>query len=165
MAVSVKKITLWRREIEDRPGSLARVLAPLAQTGTSLQVVMGYRYPEPTGQAAVELAPVGGKRSTAAAQNAGLTPSTIGALLVQGDDRPGLGGALSDALGQAGLNLHFLVALVSGRRYTAIFGFGSESDADRAVPIIKRSAAAPRRPAARGRARAGASRKRGSKRR
>ena len=144
MAVSVKKITLWRREIEDRPGSLARVLAPLAQAGTSLQVVMGYRYPEPAGQAAVELAPVAGKKSTAAAQAAGLAPARIGALLVQGDDRPGLGSALSDALGQAGINLHFLMALVTGRRYTAVFGFGSGRDADRAVSIIKKAAAARR---------------------
>jgi hypothetical protein len=48
---------------------------------------------------------------------------------------------LSDALGQAGINLHFLMALVSGRRYAAVFGFGSDADADRAVPIIKKSAA------------------------
>jgi len=30
---------------------------------------------------------------------------------------------------------------VSGRRYAAVFGFGSDADADRAVPIIKKSAA------------------------
>lgn len=152
MAVTVKKITLWRREIEDRPGSLARVLAPVAEAGASLQVVMAYRYPEPAGRAAVELAPVTGRKPTAAAQGAGLGPSAIGALLVQGDDRPGLGSSLSDALGQAGISLHFLMALVSGRRYTAVFGFGSESEADRALPIIKKSAAArPARAKTRGR--------------
>jgi len=165
MAVSVKKITLWRREIEDRPGSLARVLAPLAEAGTSLQVVMGYRYPEPAGRAAVELAPVAGKKGNAAAQAAGLSPSTIGAVLVEGDDRPGLGRTLSDALGQSGINLHFLMALVSGRRYTAVFGFGSDAEADRAIPIIKKSAGtAAARPRARA-GRAGASRKGRAKRR
>lgn len=142
MAISVKKITLWRREIEDRPGSLARVLSPLADAGASLRVVMGYRYPEPSGKAAVELAPVAGRKATAAAQGAGLSPASIGALLVEGDDRPGLGRSLSDAIGQAGINLHFLMALVSGRRYAAVFGFGSDADADRAVPIIKKSGAA-----------------------
>ena len=141
MAISVKKITLWRREIDDRPGSLAQVLAPLADAGTSLRVVMGYRYPEPAGKAAVELAPVTGRRATAAAQGAGLAPASIGALLVEGDDRPGLGRTLSKSLGQAGINLHFLMALVSGRRYAAVFGFGSDAEADRAVPIIKKSAA------------------------
>ena len=142
MAVTVKKITLWRREIEDRPGSLAQVLAPLADAGASLQVVMGYRYPEPAGQAAIELAPVTGRRATAAAQGAGLAPAGLGALLVEGDDRPGLGRTLSDALGASGISLHFLVALVMGRRYTAVFGFGSDEEAARAVGIIKKAAAA-----------------------
>jgi hypothetical protein len=144
MAVSVKKITLWRREIQDRPGALAEVLAPLADAGASLRVVMGYRHPEPAGQAAVELAPVTGRRATAAAQGAGLAPAGIGALLVEGDDRPGLGRTLSDAIGGSGINLHFLMALVSGRRYAAVFGFGSDEDAARAVPIIKKASAAPR---------------------
>ena len=40
------------------------------------------------------------------------------------------------------------MALVSGRRYAAVFGFGSEADADRAVSIIKKSAEPARRPAA-----------------
>ncbi|PYQ42146.1 MAG: hypothetical protein DMF77_13870 [Acidobacteria bacterium] len=142
MAISVKKITLWRREIDDRPGSLAQVLAPVADAGTSLRVVMGYRYPEPSGKAAVELAPVTGRKATAAAQAAGLSPASIGALLVEGDDRPGLGRTLAGALGEAGINLHFLMALVSGRRYASVFGFGSDADADRAVSIIKKSAAA-----------------------
>ena len=142
MAISVKKVTLWRREMDDRPGTLAQVLAPVAGSGASLRVVMAYRYPEPAGRAAVELAPVSGNRATKAAQAAGLSPAEIGALLVEGDDRPGLGQTLSDALGQAGINLHFLMALVSGRRYAAVFGFGSNADADRAVPIIKKSAAA-----------------------
>ena len=98
MAISVKKITLWRREIDDRPGTLAQVLAPVAGAGTSLRVVMAYRYPEPAGKAAVELAPVTGRKATAAAQAAGLAPASIGALLVEGDDRPGLGRTLSDAI-------------------------------------------------------------------
>ena len=153
MAISVKKITLWRREMDDRPGTLAGVLAPVAGAGASLRVVMAYRYPEPAGRAAVALAPVTGRKATAAAQSAGLAPAAIGALLVEGDDRPGLGQTLSNALGQAGINLHFLMALVSGRRYAAVFGFGSDADADRAVPIIKKSAAVKpaRRAATKGR--------------
>jgi hypothetical protein len=166
MAISVKKITLWRREIDDRPGSLAQVLSPLADAGASLQVVMAYRYPEPAGRAAVELAPLAGKRASAAAQGAGLAPAAIAALLVQGDDRPGLGQVLSDSMGQAGINLHFLMALVSGRRYTSVFGFGSNADADRAVPIIKKAGAGrPARKASGGRARKRSSGKGRTKRR
>lgn len=166
MALSVKKITLWRREIDDRPGALAEVLAPVAAAGTSLRVLMGYRYPEPQGQAAVELAPVTGRKAVAAAQAAGLAASSIGALLVEGDDRPGLGSTLSEAISGAGLNLHFLMALVVGRRYVAVFGFGSDADAARAVPVIKKAGAArptrksASRPRGTGRGRASARSKR-----
>ena len=45
MAVTVKKIVLWRKEVENRPGILANALAPLANAGTDIRVVMGYRYP------------------------------------------------------------------------------------------------------------------------
>ena len=44
MALSVKKVTLWRTEVENKPGALSSVLAPLAEVGADLQVVMGYRY-------------------------------------------------------------------------------------------------------------------------
>ena len=44
MAVTVKKITLWRKELENQTGTLARALEPLAGVGIDLQVVMGYRH-------------------------------------------------------------------------------------------------------------------------
>ncbi len=40
MAVTVKKIVLWRKEVENRPGALASTLASLASADTDLQVVM-----------------------------------------------------------------------------------------------------------------------------
>jgi hypothetical protein len=83
-----------------------------------------------------------GRSRTGPAQAAGLAPAAIGALLVEGDDRPGLGRLLADAIAQSGINLHFLMALVAGRRYAAVFGFASDADADRAAPIIKKTAAA-----------------------
>ena len=42
MAVSVKKVTLWRKEVSHAPGVLAGVLEPLAGAGANLRVVMGY---------------------------------------------------------------------------------------------------------------------------
>lgn len=76
MAVSVKKAILWRREVEDdHPGMLANTLQPLSEAGADLQVVMAYRYPGDQNKAAIELHPVSGKKSAAAAQTAGLAPS------------------------------------------------------------------------------------------
>jgi hypothetical protein len=145
MPVTVKKTVLWRRELDNRPGALAGVLEPLVRAGANFQIAMGYRFPGNESRAAVELAPVTGKKSTSAAQGAGLQPSSIPTLVVTGDDRPGLGYALAQGMADAGINLAFLVAQVLGRKYSAIFGFESEADADRAAAIIKRATAAKRR--------------------
>ena len=148
MAERVKKIMLWRRDVDDRAGSLARVLEPLAGGGTSLQVVMGYRYPGQGGRAAIEVSPVVGRKATVAAQGAGLAPAPIPTLLVQGDDQPGLGYALAEAMAAAGINLNFLVAQVVDGRYSAIFGFDSDAEADMASGLIKKAASATRKKAA-----------------
>ena len=92
MALTVKVITLWRREIENRPGALAGVLQPLATTKADLQVLMAYRFPGDASRGAVELFPIAGKKGIAAASDAGLTPANdIPAVLVQGPNGTGIG--------------------------------------------------------------------------
>jgi hypothetical protein len=145
MAVTVKKIVLWRREIENRPGALASALAPLASVGADLHVVMAYRYPGEETKAAIELYPVTGKKSVAAAQGAGLSASSIPALLVEGDNRPGLGHAISRAIADAGINLGFLVAQVVGRRYSSVLGFESEAEASKGAALIRKATATRKR--------------------
>jgi hypothetical protein len=145
MAVTVKKIVLWRKEVENRPGALANTLASLASAGADLQVVMGYRYPGQESKAAVELYPVTAMKSVAAAKEAGLTASSIQAYLVEGDNRPGLGHAISQAIADAGINMDFVVAQVVGRKYSAIFGFESEADATKGAAVIKKAAATKRK--------------------
>jgi hypothetical protein len=149
MAISVKPITLWRRELEDRPGALADALAPLADAGASLKVLMGYRYPGDPSKAAVELFPVAGKRAAAAAERGGFSEAGIPALLIEGDDAAGLGHRLARAVADAGINLDFVVSQVVGRRFSAVFGFARQADADRAVPLLKQSGRAPRTPGTR----------------
>jgi hypothetical protein len=139
MAITVKKITLWRRESGDHPGLMAETLRPLAGYGTSLKVAMGYKQPGGS-TAVIEVSPVSGKKSVAAAQSAGLGASTIPTLLVEGDDRPGLGYAFAHAIADAGINLDFLVAQVVGRKFSAVFGFGNEADAKTAAGLIKKAA-------------------------
>src|SRR5712692_7578714 len=137
MAVKVKLTTLWRRDVENRPGALAETVAPLAAVGANLQVLMGYR--DPGGSSAtIELSPVSGKKATAAAQSAGLSASSIPTLLVEGDDRPGVASAIARSLADAGINLAFLVAQVIGKKYSAVVGFESETDAKRAAGLIKK---------------------------
>ena len=152
MAITVKKIVLWRKEVDNRPGTLAQTLAPLASAGASLQLVMGYRFPGHENRAAIELYPIAGRKAMIAAQSAGLAAVSIPALVVEGDDRPGLGHAVAQAMADAGINLDFLVAQVLGKRYTAVMGFSTSDDAAKAAGLIRkastaRKAAAKKKPA------------------
>jgi len=139
MAVTVRKITVWRTEVDNRAGALAELLAALTAARGNLDVVMGYRVPGQHERAVIEVWPVSGKKLSQAAESVGLRPSETKTLLVLGDDRPGLGHAMARALADAGINLVFLVAQVVGRRYSAVFGFESAVDADRAVGLLKKA--------------------------
>ncbi len=139
MAVSIKKVALWRTEVENKPGALESVLAPLAEAGADLQVVMGYRYPGDEHKAAIEVCPVSGKKSTTTASKAGLAASAISTLLIQGDNRPGLGHAIAQAVAAAGINVMFLVAQVIDARFSAVMGFEDEAASKQATTLIKKA--------------------------
>jgi hypothetical protein len=145
MPITVKSIVLWRKEIENQPGTLASTLEPFAGGGADLQVVMGYRYPGNKTKAAIELYPVTGRKFAAAAEAGGLKTSAIPTLLVQGDNKPGLGHAMAQSLADAKINLDFFVAQVIGRRYSAVIGFESTDDAKKAAAVIKKTAISKRK--------------------
>jgi hypothetical protein len=145
MAVTVKRVTLWRSEVENRPGELARALEPIARAGTDLQVVMGYRYPGNETKAAIEVYPITGRKAAAAAEAGGLRASSIPTLHVEGDNRAGLGYEIANMLADAGVNISFHVAQVIGRRFSAILGFETDAAAGRAAALIKRAAGKPRK--------------------
>jgi hypothetical protein len=62
MTLAIKKITLWRAEVDNRPGALATTLAPVAQAGVDLKVVVGYRHPGAEGKAAIEVFPISARK-------------------------------------------------------------------------------------------------------
>jgi hypothetical protein len=157
MALSVKRITLWRSDVENQPGVLARTLEPLAAAGSNLRLVMGYRFPLTPEHSAIEVFPVSGRRATAAAEQAGLRPSDIPCLLVEGEDRPGLGSEIARGLADAGLNIAFVMAVSGGRTFTAALGFADDAAATAALPVVRKVAATRRTPAAK--RKAGARRK------
>ena len=145
MAMTVKKIVLWRKEVENKAGILANALAPLANAGTNIHLMTAYRYPGHESKAAIELYPVTGKKSVTAAKEAGFSASAIPALLVEGDDRPGLGYATAQAIADAGVSMDFLITQVIGRKYSAVFGFESDADATKCAAIIRKAMAARKR--------------------
>lgn len=139
MAVTVKRIDLWRSEVENRPGTLAQTLEPLAAAGADLKVLMGYRF-HGAEKAAIEVYPVAGKKLVAAAGAANLAKSAIPTLLVEGDNKPGLGHAIAKAIADAGINLGFTMALGAGKKFTAVLGFENDDDARRAASLVKKAA-------------------------
>lgn len=141
MAVTVKSVKLWRKEVDNKPGELARTLGPLVTEGADFQVLMGYRFPGNESKAAIELYPVTGKKATSAAQAAGLSAAEIPCLLVEGDNRPGTAQAIAKAIADAGINMSFVVAQAVGRRYSGVFGFETEADTRKASSVIKKATA------------------------
>ena len=142
MAITVKKIVLWRAEVDNQPGALARVLEPPAMAGVDLNVVMGYRHASPAGQAAIEIFPIAGRKAMAAASAAGFRAATIPALLVEGDNKPGIGLRVAQAIGAGGINMAFFMAQVIGRKFAAVIGLETEDDARKAIPLLRRAAKA-----------------------
>ncbi len=158
MAIRIRKLALWRADVDHRPGALAELLDPLAAAGADLQVVMGYRVPGGESRAVVELAPITSRKAALAAQRARMRPDGAPTLLVLGENRPGLANRIAVALAESCVNIEFLVAQVVGKRYSAVFTFHSEADLDKAADRIRaavmaRPLAAPqakhRRPARR----------------
>ncbi len=64
MPVTVKSISLWRKEAENKTGLLAQTLEPLAKAGADLGVVMAYRLPGNEAKAAIEIYPVSAQDRT-----------------------------------------------------------------------------------------------------
>jgi hypothetical protein len=140
MPITVKSISLWRKEADNTIGLLAQTLEPLAKAGADLGVVMGYRFPGSEGKAAIEIYPVSGKKLTTAAAGTGLAASGIPTLLVEGDNKPGLAHRIAQTLADSGADMSFFVAQAMGRRYSAVIGFENEADAKKAATLIKKAA-------------------------
>jgi len=70
-----------------------------------------------------------------------ISASSILTLLVEGDDKPGLGFAIAQAIAGAGVNMTFFVAQSIGRRFSAVLGFETKTDLKTAAALIKKATA------------------------
>ena len=62
----------------------------------------------------------------------------MGTLRVEGDDQPGLGGRMSRAVADAGINMRGLSAMTVGKKFIAYLGFDRPEDADQAATALKK---------------------------
>lgn len=121
---------MWRTEVENRPGEMARALKALATQ--DLELVLGYN------GAVIDVAPIVGRTAATAARRAGFKPLPTPMILVEGKNRPGVAFDCTRALGEAGISMDSLAAQVAGGRYQALFGFTSAAAAKKAADVIRR---------------------------
>ncbi|MFA4015539.1 MAG: hypothetical protein RUDDFDWM_000626 [Candidatus Fervidibacterota bacterium] len=139
MAIRVMQIKPWKLETEDRPGALADALAPLAEAGVNLEYVEAYAHEAEPGKASIFVYPITGRKAINAASKAGFKQvSESPFVLVEGDDKPGMGQKLSRALADAGINIHGVSALVIGKKFRVVFSFESPQDAKKACRVLRR---------------------------
>ena len=81
------------------------------------------------------LTPVKGAATRKAAQAGGC--ENVATLKVEGDDEAGLGGRISAAIADAGINLRGVSAAVIDKKFVGYFGFDSAADATKAARALK----------------------------
>jgi hypothetical protein len=139
MALKVKKADVWAGAILDRPGSLSKKLATLAEAGANLEFVLARRAPDKPGMGVVFVAGVRGARQAKAAREAGLIRTkTLASLRVEGRDRPGLGAAMTAAMAEGGVNLRGLSAAAVAGRFIAFLALDTTADANKAARILRK---------------------------
>jgi hypothetical protein len=133
MALRVRKGYLWRKEIDNKPGTFAQALEPFSKSGQNLQIVMGYA------KGAIEVFPVTDSKAIESAKEAGLQEmSEATCLIVEGEDRAGIAFEIAKAISALEINLHFAMCQSVDKQFQACFGFSDEADATRAQAAIEK---------------------------
>ena len=146
MSFTVTKVDIWSSKIEDKPGGLAKILAALGNAGASLDCVIARRDSAKPGAGVVFLTPAKGAAVRKAEKAEGVAPAkNIATLKVEGEDAPGLGGRITTAIADAGVNLRGVSAAAIGERFVGYFGFDSAADATKAARAL-RALASPKKP-------------------
>jgi hypothetical protein len=137
MAYEVTKVEVWTREIDDRAGSLAAALEPLAKAGVDLVFMIARRYTHVAGKGVVFVGGIAGP-ATKAAETAGFKrASGLVGLRVEGPNKPGDAYEVAKLLSGAGINLRGVSATVIGPKYVQIMAFDSAADADKAASVLR----------------------------
>ena len=137
MALKIRKGYLWRKEIENKPGTFAAALEPFSKAGQNLQIVMGYAKTTEQTKGAIEIFPVTDEKSKECAKAGGLHEmAETTCLIVEGEDKAGTAYNIAKAIAEAGINLHFAMCQSVDKQFQACFGFANDADADKAQAAI-----------------------------
>ena len=141
MKLKVNRTDTWAAPIDDRPGGVADKLAALAAAGANLELIIARRAPEQRGSGVVFVTPLKGVKQIKAAEAAGFQKTeSLHSLRVQGVDQPGMGGKMTRALAEAGINLRGFSAAALGKQYLAHLALDTAKDAAKAAAVLKKLA-------------------------
>lgn len=137
MSFKMQRVHLYHAAVEDKPGGVAAKLKRLAEAGAHLEYVSSERSAEKGGLGDLYVAPLTGTNVLAAAKDAGMHEvGTPIVMRVEGDDKAGLGGRVTQAWEMAGINLHGLVMSAVGGKFVGYATFDTVADANKAATIL-----------------------------
>ncbi|MBY0514422.1 MAG: amino acid-binding ACT [Gemmataceae bacterium] len=137
MSFKMQRVHVFHAEVEDKPGGISGKLKTLAEAGAHLEYVYSQRSSTKDGHGDLYVAPLHGANELAAARAAGLHEAGEPIVMrVEGDDKAGLGGRLTQAWEMAGINLHGLVMSVVHGKFVGYATFDSVGDANKAATIL-----------------------------
>jgi hypothetical protein len=137
MSFKMQRVHVYHAEVEDKPGGISSRLKKLAEAGAHLEYVYSQRSDKKKGMGDLYVAPLHGTNELAAARDAGMHEVSEPIVMrVEGDDRAGLGGRLTQAWEMAGINRHGLVMSVVNGRFVGYATFDTVADANKAATIL-----------------------------
>lgn len=137
MSFKMQRVHVFHAEVEDKAGGISSKLKVLAEGGAHLEYVYSQRSATKAGVGDLYVAPLVGNAELAAAKKAGLHEVADPIVMrVEGDDKAGLSGRLTQAWELAGINLHGLVLSVVGGRFVGYATFDSVADANKAATLL-----------------------------
>lgn len=143
MSFKMQRVHVYHTEVEDKPGGIAAKLKVLAEAGAHLEYIYSQRSATKPGMGDLYVAPLHGNGEIAAARAAGMHEVQEPIVMrVEGDDKAGLGGRLTQAWEMAGINLHGLVLAAVGGKFIGYATFDSVADANKAATILAELGAA-----------------------
>lgn len=138
MDLIAERVEVWAASIEDKPGSLANILAGLRETGADLNFILARREPDQPGQSVVYVTPLTGDAELEAAATLGFNlTGSVRSIRVEGENRLGIAAELASLLAAAGINLRGFSAAVLGTRFILYIGLDSAEDAAKAAIVLQ----------------------------
>jgi hypothetical protein len=137
MSYKMHRVHVWWAEVRDEPGGTASKLKMLAEAGANLEYVYSQRSATKPGMGDLYVAPLAGDAQFKTAKMIGM--HEVGEPIVmhiQGDNKAGLAGRLTQAWEKAGLNLHGMVMSVYNGKFVGYITFDTVADANKAATIL-----------------------------